>query len=100
MRVQRGGAERLRCCRCGVEFDPKRVRYLWVGYGERGAVEFTKQGNAIFGRKREQGADVFCGPCGDQWRERQERFLLGEGLDTFRNARHVNDTWARGVVRD
>jgi len=83
-----------------VEFDPKRVRYLWVGYGERGAVEFTKQGNAIFGRKREQGADVFCGPCGDQWRERQERFLLGEGLDTFRNARHVNDTWARGVVRD
>ena len=95
VRVQRGGAERLRCCRSGVEFDPGRVRYLWVGYGERGAVHFGEQGNGIFGRAREQGQDVFCGPCGDQWRERQERFRLGEGLDTFER------TFAdRGVVRD
>jgi len=94
-RVQHGGGERLRCCRCGVEFDPKRVRYLWIGYGERGAVVFTRQGNGIFGRKREQGQDLFCGPCGDQWRERQERFRLGEGLDSFER------TFAdRGVVRD
>jgi hypothetical protein len=82
--------KRLFCVRCGVALNSGHARYLWVGYGERGAADFGKPGNLLFGRKREQSEDVFCGPCGDQWREREERFRLGEGLSSF----------DRGVVRD
>lgn len=85
----------LTCRRCGIEFEPKHARYLFVVWGERGASQYTSRGNLLFGRSRKDRSVVLCGPCGDQWLDRQERFELGEGLDTFE--RSILD---RGVVRD
>jgi len=86
--------KRLRCCRCGISINPLMARYLWVGYGERGASKFGNQGNTVFHRHREQLQLIFCGPCGDQAREGLRVMALGGSrlpcLDTFE----------RGVVRD
>lgn len=86
--------KRLICGRCGVSINPLLSRYLWVGWGERGASKFGKQGNTVFHRMRKTADQVLCGPCSDEWSEQNRRFMLGrkvfESLDTFE----------RGVVRD
>lgn len=84
----------LRCTRCGRVINPKVFRYLWVGWGERGASRFGKQGNSVFGRVREQAEAVLCGPCGDEWRVNMKTFLLG--ANNFVSL----DSFERGVVRD
>lgn len=86
--------KRIECVRCGVEVNPVMARYLWVGTGERGASRFGKQGNTVFGRRRETKELCFCGPCGDQVRQMLQEFVL-------RTGRHAGlDSFARGVVRD
>lgn len=77
----------LLCKRCGVSINPAHARYLWIGYGERGASKLGKPGNVLFHRLREQSVVILCGPCGDQWRDVLRRFaaldLAVGGLDSF-----------------
>ena len=87
-------AKRLKCCRCGRMINPLLVRYLWVGHGERGACKFGEKGNRLFGRLAAQGSVVFCGPCGDEFREQFVNFQLG------RKVMQSLDSFERGVVRD
>jgi len=84
----------LTCCRCGRSINPLLVRYLWVGWGERGAAKIGQKGNSVFRRIREQSEQILCGPCGDEWREVNVFFRLGQS--TF----HVLDSFERGVVQD
>lgn len=84
----------LKCGRCGVEINPLVARYLWVGWGERGAVKFGERGNTVFRRLREQSEQKLCGPCGDEWRQQNEFFMLGR--KTFQSL----DSFERGVVND
>jgi len=82
------------CARCKREVNPVHARYLWVGWGERGACQYGKTGNQLFGRKREQSEAVFCGPCGDEVRHFLTDFKAGA------HAWHGCDSFERGVVRE
>jgi len=87
--------KRLECVRCGRSINPLLVRYLWVGWGERGACHFGERGNTVFGREREQNGVVLCGPCGDQWTQAHKYFVLGR-----QQFAQLDDFADRGLVRD
>jgi len=84
----------LTCCRCARTINPLMVRYLWVGWGERGACNLEQKGNALFRRQREQSAAILCGPCGNEFRQQFAYFRLGRAI------MQSLDSFERGVVRD